>query len=183
LIKLSLGIAVVSALLLLLQAPPEPGNEPGTGPFANSGQMLLAAIVVIMNILTGWYNNFMTDRREERKENALLKQREQDIAERREARLELERQLQQRAEDVKRDLDDARDRLEQKVDATAQKTDNITTLVDGARSKLLQEIADLKKVVASGSGTEADKQSAESAQQASDEQHRRVKEVEDKGKR
>jgi hypothetical protein len=55
-----------------------------------------------------------------------------------------------------------------------QKLDNITILVDGRYGQVLQELADVRQLLATHSGTTSDQAAASIAQQAADDQERRV---------
>jgi hypothetical protein len=177
-IKLALLVTVGSALLLS-QVSPEPSSDPdGPGPFANSGQVVIVVVTILINAFSGWYTNKTADQREARKEKLLLEQRKlddekqdrqrrYDLEDRKDARDELERRLQERAAELARKVDE-------RAEIRDEKLDNITTLVDGAKSVLLQQIADLKREKADKSGLPEDRAAAESAQRAADEQHARV---------
>lgn len=61
--------------------------------------------------------------------------------------------------------------------------DRIEILVDGRYSEVLQELADVKQLLAKQTGAPADAESAQHAQRKADEQEHRVHEADKQGKR
>lgn len=94
-LKTSVAIAVVVGLLMA-QTPPEPTQigDHHIGPFANSGQAIIAVIIILVNAANLAYTNWMANQREARKEQMELERRKLDMEERREAREELRLRLQ-----------------------------------------------------------------------------------------
>lgn len=192
-VKFSLGFGFIIALLLS-QVPTNSVPEPHDpiGPFENAGQVLIIVFTMVTQFGSTLFLGWQQGNREKAKDALALKQRELDIQERKmlrefdladraEARLELERKQKEAARDVKDDLESAKRLLVVKVEETrkhtelqGEKLDQITTLVDGAKSELLREIATLKQDKANVSGSAADQVAADAAEQLSRNQDQRI---------
>jgi hypothetical protein len=142
-VKLTLAVAAVAAFLAFQTPGDAPNPDATPGPFANMGQVLIVVVTILANVVSAIYTRKAnTDQLKSDREatlamrkadlDAAAQQRQWDLEDRREARLLLDQQTAQRAQEVKFELERTADKVKDRLAETERKIDDNTDLTQKA---------------------------------------------------